>query len=31
MRLGLHGCPEEQDVDLIDGKIQESTPGVRDI
>jgi hypothetical protein len=31
MRWGLHGCPEEKDVDLIDGKIQESTPGVRDI
>ena len=31
MIRGLHGCPEEQDVDLIDGKIQETAPGVRDI
>ena len=31
MRWGLHSRPEEHDVDLIDGKVQESTPGVRDI
>jgi hypothetical protein len=28
---GLHGGPEQKYVDLINGKVQESAPGVRDI